>query len=215
MSTWGELLADIRADLRDSGETKRWTDEMLFLFTKDAIRAYSADLPLFVYRTELAASNGKFPLPASFLSVVTVELEQGVYLEKFDPRPGRRFIPQARATRFFVSAGYLHLDAPPTDGDTVLLSYRAMHDLPRSEDDLEAVMTVPAEDEELIRIYIRAKVAEQMRLAQASLDRFKPGSGDRDDNPMIPEFRQLMEEFHARVAQKLGGVVTIYQAKRR
>jgi hypothetical protein len=54
-----------------------------------------------------------------------------------------------------------------------------------------------------------------MRLAQASLDRFKPGSGDRDDNPMIPEFCQLMEEFHARVAQKLGGVVTIYQAKRR
>ena len=214
MSTWGNVLADIRADLRDNGETQRWTDEVLFLFAKDAIRAYSADLPLFIYRTELTASGGKFQLPSNFISAATVELEQGIYLERFDPQPGRRYFPQSSATRYYISAGYLYLDTPPTDGDTVLLSYRALHTLPTSEADTTTVMTIPSEDEELIRIYVRAKVAEQMRLATASIDRFRPGSADRDDNPLIPEYRQLIEEFHMRVAQKLGGIITIYTQRR-
>ncbi len=47
-------------------------------------------------------------------------------------------------------------------------------------------------DEELIRLYVKAKATEQIRTQQSSLDRFKPGNGGRDDNPMNPEVRDLM-----------------------
>jgi hypothetical protein len=120
------------------------------------------------------------------LDVSTVELSQGVYLEPFTPRPGRRFIAQAQATKFFTSGGYLYLDTPPQDGDTVLLCYHAMHALPSSEDDAVTVMTIPAEDEELIRLYVRAKVAEQMRLSQSASDRERQSATTTRCSPSTP-----------------------------
>ena len=61
MSTWGALLADLRTDLKDTGATPKWSDDTIYLFAKDAIRAYSVDLPLIVYREELAAEVAHSP----------------------------------------------------------------------------------------------------------------------------------------------------------
>lgn len=214
MTTWGDLLADIRTDLKDTSASPRWSSDTLFLYAKDAIRAYSADLPKLVYREALAASNGSFPLPGSFIAVISVESAEGETLEKLDIRPGvSRRLP-TRATRFFTAGGRLYLDLPPANGDTVLLTYQAVHDLPTSKDDLAMALSVPTEDEELIRLYVRAKAIEQMRTAQSGLDRFKPGSGDRDDNPLAPEFHNLMAEFNRRIAMKLGGIVQLYSPRR-
>jgi hypothetical protein len=207
---WGDLLAAIRTDLKDTGSTPKWSDDTLFLFAKDAIRVYSQDCPRYMFRTTLTAENGTFPLPTNFLVVSTVEVTEGEYLEMFEPKPGRKLRTPLRATKFFVAGGRLHLDLPPSDGDTVLMSYRALHDVPASKDDLTFALTVPAEDEELIRLYVRARAIDQMRTNQANLDRFKQGTGDRQDNPLIPESRELMMEFRRRMAEKLGGVITLH-----
>lgn len=209
MTTWSELLAAVRLDLKDIGDRPKWNDDTLFLFTKDAIRVYSQDCPRFIFRLALVASNGTFPLPPNFFAVSTVETQEGEYLEPFDPKPGRRLRTPLRATRYFVAGGQLHLDCPPKDGDTVLLSYRAIHDLPVSKDDLTFEFTIPAEDEELIRLFVRARAVDQMRTSQATLDRFKQGTGDRQDNPLMPESKELMLEFRTRIAEKLGGIITL------
>ena len=43
--TWSELLADIRADLQDTGTTPRWSDKTLYVYAKDAMRDYSIWFP--------------------------------------------------------------------------------------------------------------------------------------------------------------------------
>lgn len=209
MTTWGDLLAAIRIDLKDTSDKPRWSDDTLFLFAKDAVRVYSQDCPRYMFRTRLIAENGTYPLPANFLSVSTVEVAEGEYLELFEPRPGRRLRTPSVPTKYFLAGGRLHLDLPPADGNAVLLSYKAGHDLPASKDDRSCVMSIPDEDEELIRLYIRARAVDQIRTSQASLDRFKAGSGDRDDNPLMPESRELMMEFRRRMAEKLGGIITL------
>ena len=70
-------------------------------------------------------------------------------------------------------------------------------------------MTSPVEDEEIVRLFVKAKISEQMRMRQSSLDRFKQGSGDRDDNPLLPEHNELMREYHYRIAQRLGGLIQL------
>ncbi len=50
MTTWAQLLADIRIDLKDTGTTPRWSDAALYLYAKDAIRDYSSYFPLRVTR---------------------------------------------------------------------------------------------------------------------------------------------------------------------
>lgn len=209
MTNWGELLAAIRIDLKDTGDRPRWSDDTLFLFAKDGIRVYSQDCPRYMFRTRLTAEDGTYPLPSNFLSVSTVEIAEGEYLELFEPRPGRRLRTPGKPTKFFVAGGRLHLDLPPRDGEEVLLSYKAVHDLPTSKDDLTRTLSIPPEDEELVRLFVRARAVEQFRTSQANLDRFKAGAGDRDDNPLMPESKELMTEFRRRMAEKLGGIIIL------
>lgn len=212
MSTWGSLLADIRNDLGDTGTTKRWDDDTLFLFARDAIREYSRVFPKITFRELITASSGAFPLPTNLIGIVSVESSEGVYLDRFDPKPGYRVRIPSYATAYYRVGNQLYLNRAPADGDTLFLTYKAIHDLPTSKDDTEAVLSTPTEDEELIRLFVKAKVSEQMRLKQSSLDRFKPGSGDRDDNPLLPEHNELMREYQKRVAERLGGVIHVHRA---
>lgn len=210
MSTWADLLADIRTDLKDTGTTPKWSDDTIYLFAKDAIYAYSNDLPLVIYREELTEESGAFALPTNFLAVIAVESSEGVYLDRFEVRPGRRVSQPSSATAYYISRGKIHLNATPADGDTILLSYKAFHDLPITEEEGEETeMSIPVEDEEIIRLFIKAKISEQLRMNQSSLDRFKQGSGNRDDNPLLPEHNELMKEYHYRIAQRLGGMIQL------
>jgi len=214
MTTWGILLSDIRIDLKDTGATQRWSSDTLYLYAKDAIRAYSQDLPRPVHRAAIAATNGAYPLPGNFLTVTSVEGANGAYLSRYDVRPGVRRVVPTQPTKFYVSGRFIYADAPPADGDILYVSYNAIHDIPSAADDLTSELSIPLEDEELIRIFVRAKVIEQMRTSQSSLDRFKQTSGDRQDNPLAPEFKDLMEEFDRRIAMKLGGVIHLYNPRR-
>jgi hypothetical protein len=213
MTTWGSLLAEIRIDLKDTGATPRWSSDTIYLYAKDAIRAYSQDLPLEIHSEAIAAISGSYPLPGNFLAVTSVENANG-YLSRYDVRPGRKSRTPLHATKFYVSGRRLYTDLPPTDGDIIHVTYRAIHDIPTVADDLTSELTIPVEDEELIRIYVKGKVIEQMRTGQSALDRFKPGSGDRTDNPLSPEYKSLFDEFDRRIAMKLGGVIHLQSSRR-
>ena len=214
MTTWGGLLADIRSDLKDTGTTPRWSDDILYLFAKDAMHAYSLDFPLLSMRQELTASTGKFGLPSNFLDAISAETVAGEYLRPLHPATGLRIGNTQKATSYYVSGGSLYLDKAPQDGDTLLFSYYGKYDLPASKTDTTFALGIPTEDEELIRLFIKAKIAEQIRLQQSNLDRFKPGSGARDDNPMLPEHNELMREYRERVAERTGGIVYLYSTSR-
>jgi hypothetical protein len=76
-------------------------------------------------------------------------------------------------------------------------------------------MTVPDADLELIRLYVKAKVYAQMRSRQASLDRFKVGSGVRDDNPLHPEVEDVWADYNkAIITRQTGGVILLYRLRR-
>jgi hypothetical protein len=212
MSTWSSIFTDIRTDLSDTSTKPRWSDDLLLLFAKDAVRIYSINLPRLVYRQEISAQSGSFPLPAGTISIVSVETLEGVYLGRFEPKPGRKVRAPGVANAYFADGSNIYLNLAPSDGDKLLLTYRAYYSIPTSvtapKSGTESDSGIPAEDEELIRLYVKAKISEQMRLGQSSLDRFNP-AGARDDNPLLPEYNELMSEFHMRIAQRLGGVIPL------
>ena len=209
MATWKALLADLRTDLKDTGTTPRWSDATLYLFAKDAVRAYSVDLPNIVFRETLTAADGVFTLPTECIGIISVESSEGVYLERFEPKVGKRVRLSSAIVSYYTSGGKLYLNTTPTNGDTVMMTYKAVYDLPISEEDDDTIINIPIEDEEIVRLFVKAKISEQMRLGQSSLDRFKPGSGARDDNPLLPEHNELMREYHERIAQRLGGMIPL------
>ena len=98
----------------------------------------------------------------------------------------------------------------------VYLTYEARHTLPADEDDTTFLLSVPESDEELIRLYVKAKISEQTRTKQATLDRFKQGSGRRDDNPLEPEVGDLMGEYRMKIAERTsGGIILLFRPGRR
>ena len=94
MTTWAQLLSEIRSDLKDTAATPKWTDAALYLYAKDAIRDYSQNFPLRVTRAELIASDGSFPLPPDFIDAVDVESPLDRFLERRMTRPGNRYANQ-------------------------------------------------------------------------------------------------------------------------
>ena len=215
MATWSDLLIDVRVELDDAVEDYKFSDELLFLFCKDAIRDYSQNFPLEIFREELTATDSKFQLPADLLEVDAVEMPLNTYLEEVSRRPGTVVNVPSVQKHYRIIGGYLYTEPAPTDGETLYLTYSSTHTLPTSADDDSTVMTFHLDDEELIRLYVRAKVVEQQRVKQSSLDRFKLGSGSRDDNPLLPEHNELMWEYKGRIAERSGGVIILYKPGRR
>jgi len=84
------------------------------------------------------------------------------------------------------------------------LTYLAAHPAPDDEFDDTHVFTLPANDEELIRLYVRAKCYEQTRSRQSNLDRFEERRS-RQDNPLTPEVENLMDEYHRKLQERVGG----------
>jgi hypothetical protein len=151
------------------------------------------------------------------VDVINVECPIGTFLENRNERPGRKYFTSSSATRPFtyhIEGGGLYLNSPPLEGDSVLLTYFAVHVVPASET-AATVMTVPDRDLELIRLYVKAQVNIQMRGKQARLDRFKTGAGARDDNPLEPESVDLMQDYYAKIAERIsGGAVKLYRPGR-
>jgi len=214
---WNDYLAEMRADIQDTGTTPRWTDKMLYVYTKDAIRDYSTWFPLRTDRKVMTLSTDglSYPLPADYIEDICVECPQDRYLEKRPNRPGTLYRKTGFSFSYYTSGGNLYISSPAAAGDNVLLTYYSCHPIPASEVDSTFAFTVPDSDIELIRIYTKAMLYQQMRSKQAALDRFKLGTGKRDDNPLMPEVGDLMEYYYHMIAQRSpGGVIVLYRTGR-
>jgi hypothetical protein len=215
MTTWSEVFAEIRIDLKDTGTVQRYTDDQLFLWSKDAVRDYSQYFPKITHRTELTLSGDSYPLPALFLREISIECPRDTFIEARMDRPGIKHKVVTVPSRYLIEGGSLFLNATPQEGAEVLLSYEGMHTLPTSYEDASTV-TIPDTDLELVRLYVKAKSAEALRTQQATLDRFKLGSGDRDDNPLGPETYQLMQEYRRKISERTeGGFILLWRPGRK
>lgn len=211
MATWIELLADIRADLQDvpsEGGTPKWSDGMLYLYAKDAIRDYSTWFPKRADRLEIAPVDGAYPLPSDFIEDITVEQPLDTYLVRRPNRPGSQYQTSSLAHFYTIQGGKIYLSSPSEE--PIFLSYFCTHNVPTSETDDVTLLTIPDMDMELVRLYVKAKVYAQMRGRQSALDRFKV-AGRRDDNPLEPEVGDLMEDYRRKLAERLpGGEITLH-----
>lgn len=212
MTTWAEFLEELRADLQDTSDSPRWTDDMLYTYFKDAMRDYSQYFPRRIDAVQLNPVGSGYGLPTNFVDEIYVECPAGTFLERREEAPGRKFGTPSPPLYYYLQGGNLYLMGTPFDA-TVLLTYFAAHQYPSAVDDENFVLDIPDIDIELPRIYIKAQVHSQMRQKQSRLDRFEPGSGRRDDNPLTPEYEQLMAEYHRKIAERIrGGSVKLYRA---
>ena len=206
MSTWLQLRTDIRADLKDSGTTLKYSEATIFLYLKDALRDYSQFFPIKCYREVLVLNTPKtaFVMPTDYIGGAIVECPLNRFLEERLATAGKTYNAIYPATTFAIVGGLLYINGDPLSS-SVYLSYDARHPIPVAVDNVDPipdvpiddfVMTIPEDDEELIRLYIKAKVYGQTRTLASSLDRFKLGAGARDDNPLTPEVSNLMDEYH-------------------
>jgi hypothetical protein len=216
MTTWTSFLANIRTYLKDDGTTSKYSDQLILLFTQDALREYSQYFPR-ERRVEIDPSESLYALPDDLIEIQAVECPEGTYLKRRVARPGYKFRTLSSPTLYWQVGESLRLNAD-TD-DAIFLTYGGQHPNPTSdlleeveegEDPVAYTFTVPDKDMELINLYVRAQCLEQTRSRQANLDRFRR-RGERDDNPMIYETRTLMDEFYNKIAQRSGGdVIYLY-----
>ena len=231
MATWTDLLADLRTDLQDEGATPRWSDRMLYLYVKDGIRDYSVWFPKRVDNQALTLTSGAYPLPSNYIEDIHVECPAGFFLSKIQVKPNTRRLPGTSrfANYYYIQGGNLYLGSPTSEA--VYLTYLASHAVPASETDgiapadseidptadpvVPFELTIPDADLELVRLYVKAKVYSQMRSRQASLDRFKVGSGKRDDNPLSPEVDDVWADYNKAIINRTtGGVIILYRLRR-
>jgi len=202
-TTWAQLLKDLREDLQDTGANPRWGNYMLWLYTKDAVRDYSIWFPKRVDSVTLVESGDGYALPDDYYEDITVECPEDTFLERRRGRPGIRFLTKSTPNLYHIDGGLLYLNGSPSDD--VIFTYFAIHSIPATEKDKTFTFTVPDSDMELLRIYVKAQVHGQMRGKQSRLDRFEPGAGRRDDNPLEPETNSLMNEYYGKIALRAGG----------
>lgn len=221
MTTWTELLSEIRADLQDTAvapSTPKWSDAMLYLYIKDAVRDYSTWFPKRLDRVEISPSGDAYPLPNDFIEDITVEQPLDTYLVRRPNRPGMQYQVTQLAHFYTVQGGNIYLSSSPVE--PIFLSYFATHPVPvypvpdPLPEDYDDTVTIPLVDTELIRLYVKAKVYSQMRGRQSALDRFKV-AGKRDDNPLEPEVGDLMEDYRRKIAERIpGGEITLHRVGR-
>jgi hypothetical protein len=216
-NTWAGFLAELRIELDDIGATPRWNNNVLFIMTRDGIRDYSTYFPTRVDHTTLVSVVGndkKFTLPSSFIDDIFVECPEGNYLDVRRERPGVRLATSNSPLFYFVDAGFLYLDASP-GGAAVLLSYYGSHGVPASATDITFTLTIPDSDLEVLKLYVQARVNVLIRNRQAQLDRFKQGSGTREDNPIIEETTDFFARYNEAIAKRLRPqAIRLYRPRR-
>jgi len=212
-TTWAELLIDVRAELSDeTAGTYEWSDALFYIWLRDAVADYSLYNPVLKTATLSVIAAASYAFPDDYVVEEYVEAPAGTYLRKRFLSPGRRFTRTTGSPIYYWTVGaVMYLNSETTED--VILTYHATHEHPDAVGDDTFEFTFPQRDEELIRLYMRAKAHEKMRSGQASLDRFALGSGSRDDNPLEPEYDNLMEDYERKIYDRYGGgIITLYRA---
>jgi len=206
MTTYGDLISNFRLEIKDLGPTFKWSDDLMFLFAKDAFRDYSKYFPLRVEREELTqdiSDATRYNLPTALKEILFVESPRDTFLEPRETKQGVKYNTTRRPLSYYTDQGNLVISREPTE--SVYLTYTAIHGLPADSSDTSFVLTIDDDDEEMIRSYLIWKANRQLAGRQARLDRFKVGTGKRNDNPMYPELDALFLDYLRQVNLKLGG----------
>lgn len=207
MTTWGSFLEDLRLDLQDTSETNPVnTDRLLYIYARDAIRDYSQYFPLRKDGVEIAVADGRYPLPADYVDEILVEAPKGSYLSPRPLTPGIKKVTGTLPQRYEVTGGGIYLDAPYTK--SIWLTYYAYHAVPTSESATEEILTIPDGDLELPRLYVRIRIAAQLRSKTARNDRYREDAR-RDDNPLEDEYQSLMAEYQNKIITRTDSVAVI------
>jgi hypothetical protein len=216
-STWASFLAEVRVELDDTGTTPRYPDSTLYVFARDGIWDYSQYFPQRFDHVVLTATQGndkKYALPVGFMDDILVECPSGNYLELRRERPGVKLSTSNSPLFYFVDAGFLYLDVSP-GGAAVLFSYYGAHGIPATSTDTTFAMTVPMADAEVLKLYVQARVNVMVRNRQSRLDRFKQGSGTREDNPIIEETSDFFARYNEAIAKRLRPqAIRLYRPRR-
>jgi hypothetical protein len=214
---WGQFLTELRSELKDDGTTQKFSDDLLYVFLRDGIWALSEWLPRDIGRITLTAEETdpkKFALPTDFIEEYLVECPLDNALTFRYVRPGVRRATSVRPLFYWTNTGYLFLDADPGE-NAVLISYYGVHGIPADASDQTFDLTVPMRDIELLKLYIFGRVFQRERSRQSLLDRFKVGTGDRQDNPIEPEVVDYMGQFNEKLAERIGGKAVFLTRERR
>jgi hypothetical protein len=202
---WADFLSEVREELDDTSASPKWSDAILYTYTREALSDYSRHLPYKKYGVVLTrdvSNTKKYALPPDFMFEFSVESPAGKFLEPLRSRPGVLTQAGHRILFYRVEPPYLYVDAETSDD--LILGYGAYHLAPAGKDDSTFALTFPLEDAEIIKLYLEAKINSRIRNSQARLDRFKIGAGSRTDNPIANE----VEDFFARYREKLAMRVT-------
>jgi hypothetical protein len=220
MTTWTDILSDLRVDMGDNPTNPKLGADQAFLYGKMAIQDYSWWNPRVLSAGLDLDSQGAAALPTGFMSLI--EVRDDLYDEVVLPLttmsnpPGYTLARSQK--RWWIEGNTLKFNTWSDDPDTVTILYRGCHALPLSASDETTVMTFPDADEEAILLYIRAKYAGSKRSKTSSADRYKrkvEAGNTRQDNPLAPEEQNLMDEYLAFMSLRYGSVGSIRLVRQR
>jgi hypothetical protein len=221
VSTWASFLAELRIELNDPVPTTgspRYPDDLLYLYARDGIRDYSQYFPMHINQEKLTAVVGsvrEYVMPQDVLGIEDVQCPLDSHMQPRTERPGSQVSISKRLLFYYLIGSTLYLNSDPREGESVYLSYFALHSVPSSKTDATFTITVPNADLELIKLFVMGKVQIKVRNDQSRLDRFKVTSGPRDDNPMITEVADFMDRYHAGITERIrGGRIQLYRPRR-
>jgi hypothetical protein len=212
--TWSSLREEIRHDIDDPSGTKS-TDATLMVYINDALRDLSSYFGLLTV-TSVTASEEQlaFDLPTDCIEVLAVEVG-GVTQKPISIEPGLRL---DTFTGSFPTSGYFIADtsmgtqmrfvvAPGAH----ILHYRACYAVVTEDG---SVIRVPWWAWEALRLYVNAKVQENVALQDANLRRWATSrdAGSPTDNPIIPAVRYLMDRYHAIMYAHENSIVQMYRS---
>jgi hypothetical protein len=219
--TWTSFLAELRVELSDpvpQTGSPRYSDDLLFIYTRDGIRDYSQYFPVSVHQQLLVPVENTpraYALPQDVMGIEDVQCPLDTHLQLRTERPGSRVAVSKRLLFYYLIGSNLYLNYDAEEGDGVYLSYYTLHSVPASKTDTTFNFTVPNSDMELIKLYAMAKTQIKIRNDQSRLDRFKITSGPRDDNPMLTETIDFMERYHEGITRRIrGGRIQLYRTRR-
>lgn len=208
---WGQLLADLRLDMKDTGETPRLDDATAYLYLKFALADYSQWNPATKTVTLDFDNTGMATLPDDFIS--PIEVRDSVSQALIRPRrgvsnPPAALVFPAQEIFWWIEGTKLRVTSWGDSPDTASLLYKGRHLPPANASATTTALTIPESDERAILLFIRGSYANTMRTKTSQLDRYKrktEAGNTRQDNPIRPEEDNLMDEYMDLMNTRYGG----------
>lgn len=211
MTTLAELRGILRTRLGDTVEPYTWPNTALNSAIVSAIKDYSRHFPRRVEATAAGQVGvNDYALGGEVRKIAWLrcpDTYQGTRKEISWEETLSRDISQEGYRLFAFWDGDTKLlrlvSAPSSDADVIRYGYETYHALPTEDTD---VLTVKAEDEELLLLYAHAMAIVPDTSGDATLSRWDETSGRRDDNPVLRLHSELLREYQEKVQERLASV---------